>query len=98
MTAGSFCTTSGRPCGDETPVVEHVDLLGDAHDQLDVVLDEQHGDAGVADVADLLDQMGALGRVHAGRRLVQEEQARLGGQRPGDLDQALRPVGQAGGG
>ena len=41
--------------------------------------------------------MGALGRVHTGRRLVQEEQAGLGGQSAGDLHQALRPIGQAGG-
>ena len=44
-----------------------------------------------------LDQMGALGGVHAGRRLVQQEQPGLGSQSTGDLHQALRPVGQAGG-
>ena len=88
-----------RPAlGDQTPVVEHVDLLGDAHDQFDVVLDEKHGDPGGADVADPLDQIGALGGVHAGRRLVEQQQARLGGQSAGDLHQTLRPVGKAGGG
>ncbi len=63
-----------RPAlGDQSPVVEDVDVLGDAHDQLDVVLDQEDGDAGGADVADLLDQIGALGGVHAGRRLVEKQ-------------------------
>ena len=65
--------------------------------RLDVVLDEKNGDPGSPGCADLLDQVGALGRVHARGRLVQQQQAGLGGQRAGDLDQALRPVGQAGG-
>ena len=34
----------GPALGDQTPVVENVDLLGDAHHQLDVVLDEKHRD------------------------------------------------------
>ncbi len=39
-------------------------------------------------------QGGRLLRVHAGRRLVEEQQRRLRGQRPGDLQPSLRPVGQ----
>ena len=61
------------------------------------MLDEQHGDAGVTDLADQLEQVLLLGRVEAGRRLVQAEQLGLGGQRPGDLEPALVAVGQVAG-
>ena len=50
----------GLAVGDALAVVEHGDPVAEAHDQLDVVLDEQHGDAGVADAADAVDQVLAL--------------------------------------
>ena len=61
------------------------------------MLDEQDGDARVADAADAVHEVLPLGRVHAGGGLVEQQQARLGGQGAGDLDQPLLPVGQAGG-
>ena len=97
MTASSFCTTSGSPSAMQLAVVEHRHPVADAHDELDVVLDEEDGDAGVADAADALDQVLPLGRVHAGGGLVEQQQARLGGQGAGDLHQPLLPVGQTGG-
>ena len=83
--------------GDALAVVEHRHPVAEAHDQFDVVLDEQDGDARVADAADAVDQVLPLGRVHAGGRLVEQQQSRLGGQGAGDLHQPLLPVGQAGG-
>ena len=41
-------------------------------------------------------EVGAFGRVHTGRRLVQQEQSWLGGQSACDLHQALRTIGQTG--
>ena len=41
------------------------------------------------------DQVGALGGVHAGGGFVEKQQSRVGGERPGDLDQALRAIGKA---
>ena len=87
----------GHAVGDALAVVEHGDPVAQAHDQLDVVLDQQDGDARVADAADAVHEVLALGRVHAGGGLVEQQQARLGGQRAGDLDQPLLAVGQAGG-
>ena len=88
-----------RPAlGDQTSVVENEDLLGDAHHQLDVVLDEKHGDARSVDVADALDQVGTLGGVHTGGGLVEQQQPRFGRQGAGDLHQTLRAVGKTGGG
>ena len=46
---------------------------------------------------DQLEQLLLLRRVEAGGRLVQAEQLRLGGQRPGDLQPALVAVGQVAG-
>ena len=88
----------GRPAlGDLPAELQHDDPVADAHDQPHVVLDEQHGDAGVADLADQVEQRRLLGRVEPGRRLVQAQQRRLGGQRPGDLQPALVAVGQVAG-
>ena len=48
----------------------------------------------VADAADQLLELVGLGGIHACGGLVQQKQARLGGQRPGDLQLALLAVGQ----
>ena len=77
--------------------LQHHDPVGDPHDQAHVVLDQQHGVAQVADLADQLVQLLLLRGVEAGRRLVQAEQFRLGGQRPGDLETALVAVRQVAG-
>ena len=48
----------------------------------------------IADIAKQLDDiLGFLG-VHAGRRLIEEQQQRVGRQGPGDFQPALGPVGQ----
>ena len=67
-----------------------------AHHQLHVVLDQQHGVRRSSRMRSISSRSSDfLGRVHAGRRLVQEQQLRLGGQRAGDLQAALVAVGQA---
>ena len=83
-----------RAVGDALAVVEHGDPVAQAHHQFDVVLDQQDGDACVADAADAVDQVLPLGGVHAGGGFVEKQQTRLGRERPGDLDQALLAVGQ----
>src|SRR5690349_4404800 len=54
-----------RAVGDLATELQHHDPVGDAHDQPHVVLDEQHGDAGVADAPDQLEELLLLGRVEA---------------------------------
>src|SRR5690625_673811 len=56
---------------DLAAVVQHGDVIGDLHDQAHVVLDEQHGDALVADVPHHFHQLLALVPVHAVRGLIE---------------------------
>ena len=79
---------------DALAVVEHRDPVAKPHDQLDVVLDEQHGDTGVADATDAVHEVLALRSVHARGRLVEQEEPRLGGKGTGDLDEPLLTVGK----
>ena len=88
----------GQALGDLLAVVHHVDVLGNVHDHLHVVLDQQDGDAElVADAPEQQQGVLALGRVHARGRFVQQQQPGLGGQGPGDLHPALGAVGEAAG-
>ena len=81
--------------GDLLAVVEHRDPVADAHDHPHVVLDEQDRDAQLpADAGDEVGHLAGLDRVHAGRRLVEQQEARLAGERAGDLQAALVAVGQ----
>src|SRR5829696_6407238 len=65
--------------GDLLAVVEHRHLLGDSHDHLHVVLDQQDRHAQVvAQLAHELGELLGLLRVHAGGRLVEQQQLRLG--------------------
>ncbi len=83
-----------RALGDLLAVVEHGDAVAQAHDELDVVLDQQDGAVVVADTVDQLAQHHLLGGVHAGGRLVERDQLRVGGERAGDLQAPLVAVGQ----
>lgn len=66
-----------------------MDLVADTHHHLYVVLDQHDAHAPVLDQpADQAPQLGRLLVVQAGGRLVQAEDARLGGDGPGDADQA----------
>ncbi len=68
-------------------------MFRDAHHQLHVVLDQHHRDAGLGHFLDQVVDLGGLGRVEPGGRLVEQQQARLGGQRAGDLEPLQRAVG-----
>ena len=84
-----------RPARDLPTEAEDVHVVGDAHDEVHVVLDEEHGELEV--VADLLDEdpeLGDLLVVQPAGRLVEEEQPRLGDERPSKLHALLDPVRQ----
>ena len=81
--------------GDLDTVVERDHPVRAAGHHVHVVLD--HQDRHLALVAQPPDQLGdlvRLGRVHPGGRLVQQQQLRPGGQRPGDLQPPSVGVGQ----
>ena len=95
ITPGSARTTAGSTFGDLLAVVEHGDALGDAHHDLHVVFDQQDRQLQVVPHRphELRQRLGFL-RVHAGRRLVEQQQSRPGRQRPGDLHPPLVSVRQ----
>ena len=64
----------GRTLRDQLAEVQHIDTVGDVHDQIHVVLDQQDRLVEVgADLADELGQLQRLLRVHAGGRLIQQQ-------------------------
>src|SRR5467141_1116917 len=85
----------GTPFSDLLAVIQHQHPVADIHHQAHVVLDEQHGDAPIANRLDQLAKREALRGVHARGRLVEREQLRLGGERARDLETPLVAVGQA---
>src|SRR5216683_3350355 len=89
----------GGSVGDLPAVVQRHDPVGDVHHHAHVVLDE--GDRRAELVVDIEDEAGhvlLLLDVHAGHRLVQEQELWLGGQRPCQLHPLLEAVGQPPGG
>ena len=76
----------GRAVGDHAAKVERDDLVGDPHDKVHVMLDEQHRDAAaVADGADFLAQPVDFRVIEPAGRFVEQQQLRAYGERPGEL-------------
>ena len=79
MTSGLARTAAGSPSAIEPPVVEDLDPVAQVHDQRDVVGDEDDRDPQlVAQPADEPQQLLRLDRVHAGVRLVEQQDPGLG--------------------
>jgi hypothetical protein len=78
MTAGSFCTSVGSPQGDELTEIQHGHPVAQPHDERHAVLDEHNGKVELgAHGTDEIAEAALLVRVHAGRRLGEEEQIGL---------------------
>ena len=60
------------------------------------MLDQQDGDAALADFCEQAHEALGFRRVHAGDRFVEQQQGRIGGERHRDLEQPLLAVGQRG--
>ena len=94
-TASSANTVGRRPGRDQRAEVEHEHPARRSCARLDVVLDEQDRGAALAlhrRAASRRARRSRCGR--ARRRLVEQQQLRLGHQRPADLDQPARPEAQ----
>ena len=79
-------------------VVEHVDVVADVHNQVHVVLDDQNGQ--IPALHDALDddvQIALFLTVHAGCRLVEQQKARVAGERARDFHEALLAIREASG-
>src|SRR5262245_65215217 len=59
-----------------------------------MVLDEQHGNAALANAANEAHELNRLGRVHACGGLVEEQEARLRGECARDFEPALVAIGE----
>src|SRR3989454_5696341 len=85
----------GPAVGDLAPVVEHDHAVGDVHDHAHVVLDQRDRRVElVVDVEDEAAHVFLLLDVHAGHRLVEQQQLPLGGPRPPQLPALLHPAPQ----
>ena len=77
----------GSPFGDLGAKVEHHHALREREKEVHVVLDQQDGDAVCRDAADHRGDALGLGERQARRRLVEEHELRLAGERARDLEQ-----------
>src|SRR5450759_1222705 len=81
---------SGR---DRDAEVEGHDRVGDVHDEVHVVLDQDHGELElVFDLEEIPGHVFGFLEVHARDRFVEEEQLGVHGQCPAQLDALLDPV------
>ena len=80
--------------GDLLAEVEHGDRVGDRHHDIHVVLDQDDGDAVLADLADDRHQFLDVGRGQAGSRLVEQQQLGIQAERAADFQHPLFPVRQ----
>ncbi len=95
---GGLVELGDRAAGDHAPGAHHGEALADVEHLAHLVADEQHRDAARLDVAHHAEQGGDLASGQGGGRLVHDQQARVGRQRPGDGDQLPSGGGQAVGG
>ena len=80
---------------DDLAGVHHPDAIAQRPDDAEVVRDEQDGGVGLGlERAHEVEHARLDGRVEPGRRLVEDEQLGVGGERDGDDDALLHPAGQ----
>src|SRR5881296_415171 len=73
--------------GDDLPVAQHDDTVGQVENGAHDVLDEDDRRAAVADLADELERVGHLRRRQPREHLVQQHQPRLGRERAGEIEE-----------
>ena len=77
-----------HPGRQHPPLVDDVRAVADAQRLAHVVVGAEHADAAALEEADDPLDLDHRDRVDAGERLVEEDEARLRGERPRDLDAA----------
>ena len=68
-------------------VAEHDDAVGDRENLVKVMRDVEDGDPLIAERPEDLQQPAPLGAIERGRRLVEDQDFRIAGQRLGDFDE-----------
>ena len=87
----------GRAAGDDAALVEDMDLLGEADHRLHHVLDQEDGDAAIADRPHHAHDLRHLGRVEPRHHLVEQQQPRRGRERAGELEPLAAGDGEVAG-
>src|SRR6266849_5647814 len=85
---------AGRALGQLLAVVEDEDRLAEPHDDLHVVLHEEHGLAPVAQLPHGVQELVEQGAVDPRRRLVEQDEIRVGHEHADELHQLLLAVGE----
>src|SRR5262245_29071157 len=88
---------AGRALSDLLPVIQYEHGFAQAHDDLHVVLDEQDRLALVAQVADGIEELVEQRPVHAGRRLVEQDQRGAAHEHADEFHELLLAVGEIAG-
>src|ERR1700751_3700389 len=84
----------GRAFRDLLAMVEHDDMPRHRHDRAHQVFDDDDGEPPLRQLADQRDRLVDLGRIEPGHHLVQQQDARLRGERARHLQPALVDGGQ----
>lgn len=71
------------------------DAVAERHDEIHVVLDDDHDPVGRTQRGEFCRQLRRLVVVQSGGGLVEQQDARIGDQGAGDLQHALSAIGQA---
>src|SRR5690606_30935855 len=85
----------GVSLGDEVAVIDYVGLVADIQRLAHVMVGDQHTDALILEMLDDLLDIVHRYRVHPGKGLVQQDELRICGQRPGNLGPSTLATGQA---
>src|SRR3981189_82035 len=76
--------------GDDAPALQHADLVGDLAHEINVVLHQEGGTAlGLHQAANKIDHARNEVVLYAGRWLVEQKNAGVGGDRPQQRDELL---------
>ena len=82
----------GIAFGDLAAEIEHHDAMGDIHHHAHVVLDHHHGHAELfVEVDDVARHVFLLFEVHAGHRLVEQDELRFQRHGAGEFDALAKP-------
>ena len=91
-----FLNLTGQSLCNQAAKIQHVDPVGNVHDQVHVVLDEQDGQmVFVPNFMDKVRQFQGLLRIHPGSRFIQQQEFGFRSQGPGNFQTPLEAVRQA---
>ena len=95
-TSGLRWISAGSPSAELLAEIHHDQAIGQSHDEVHVVLDQQDGHALPLERAQKVRQLSLLAISQSGRRLVEQQQQHgIGGERARDLDDPLLAERQA---